>query len=277
MMTKILHIADLHFGREDERLVEALAEMEKTLAPDVVVASGDLTTFGKRSEFAAARKLFERFRAPVVASPGNHDVPYANIFSRLLSPWRRFRRRMGDTIEPRFADDKVAIESFETSRGAQWRLDWSLGRARPDQAREIAGRLQHNAPNGQLRVVTCHHPLVAPEGMTGRAKTKFGGAAADVFIRGGAHLVLTGHMHQVFALAESHEDHVCWFVSASTAFSIRTRDEPAGFNLLTVEDDHFVMDVYVATTEGDFMHSETRHLNRKESEIFPEHPGKPGI
>ena len=55
MITRILHIADLHFGREDARLVEALAEMERELSPDVVVASGDLTTFGKRSEFAAAR------------------------------------------------------------------------------------------------------------------------------------------------------------------------------------------------------------------------------
>ncbi|TGY88101.1 metallophosphoesterase [Marinicauda algicola] len=276
-MTKIMHIADLHFGREDERLVEALAEKEQELRPDVVVASGDLTTFGRRREFAAARELFDRFDAPVVASPGNHDVPYANMFSRLVSPWRRFRRRMGDTITGSYADDDVAIESLETSRGAQWRLDWSLGKARPDQAREIAGRLESNSPQGQLKVVVCHHPLVAPGGMTGRAKTRFGEEAADIFIRGGAHLVLTGHMHQVFALSERHGDHVCWFVSASTAFSIRTRDEPAGFNLLTAEEDHFVMDIYVANEEGGFKQYERRHLTRKEAEIVPEHPGEPGI
>lgn len=276
-MTKIMHIADLHFGREDERLVKALAEIEEELRPDVVVASGDLTTFGRRREFAAARELFDDFRAPVVASPGNHDVPYANMFSRLVSPWRRFRRRMGQTIQGSYADHEVAIESFETSRGAQWQLDWSLGKARPDQAREIAERLERNSPKGQLRVVVCHHPLVAPGGMTGRAKTRFGEEAADIFIKGGADLVLTGHMHQVFALSERHGDHVCWFVSASTAFSIRTRDEPAGFNMLTVEQDHFVMEVYVATSDGGFMKSETRRLTRKEAEIIPEHPGEPGI
>lgn len=276
-MTKIMHIADLHFGREDERLVAALAEREAELRPDVVVASGDLTTFGRRREFAECRELFDRFNAPVVASPGNHDVPYANMFSRLVSPWRRFRRRMGDTITGSFSDHEVAIESFETSRGAQWQLDWSLGKARPDQAREIARRLERNSPQGQLKIVVCHHPLVAPGGMTGRAKTRYGAEAADIFIQGGADLVLTGHMHQVFALSESDNDHTCWFVSASTAFSIRTRDEPAGFNLLTVEEDHFVMDVYVATSEGKFMHSERRNLNRKDAEIIPEHPGEPGI
>lgn len=276
-MTKILHIADLHFGREDERLVEALAEKEAELAPDVIVASGDLTTFGRRREFAEARKLFARFNAPVVASPGNHDVPYANMFSRLVSPWRRFRRRMGETITGSYADQDVAIESFETSRGAQWQLDWSLGKARPSQAREIAERLAKNSPDGQLRIVVCHHPLVAPGGLTGRAKTRFGEEAADIFIKGGADLVLTGHMHQVFALSESSEDHVCWFVSASTAFSIRTRDEPAGFNFLTAEEDHFCMDIYVATEEGGFMKSETRELDRKEAEIIPEKPGEPGI
>ena len=126
-------------------------------------------------------------------------------------------------------------------------------------------------------MVVCHHPLVAPGGLKGRAKTTFGAEAADIFIQGGADLVLTGHMHQVFALAESHEDHVCWFVSASTTFSVRTRDEPAGFNVLTVADEHFCMDVYVATTDGGFMRSETRKLDRKESEIVPDNPGEPGI
>lgn len=276
-MTKILHIADLHFGREDERLTEALAECADGLAPDVVVASGDLTTFGRRREFARARDLFSRFNAPVVASPGNHDVPYANMFSRLVSPWARFHHRMGDTVAPRFADHEVAIESLETSRGAQWRLDWSLGKARPDQAKDIANRLEAASPDGQLRVVTCHHPLVYPGGLKGRAKTSYGGEAADVFIRGGADLVLTGHMHQVFALSERHEDHVCWFVGASTALSLRTRDEPPGFNLLTVADDHFVMDVYIATEEGTFVQSESRQLDRKDAELVPEHPGEPGI
>ena len=276
-MTTILHIADLHFGKEDPRLVESLVEEARRLKPDVVVASGDLTTFGRRREFAQARDLFSRLDAPVVASPGNHDVPYANMFSRLVSPWGRFHHRMGDTITGSYADDQVAIESLETSRGAQWRLDWSLGKARPDQALDIAGRLERSAGDGQLRVVVCHHPLVAPGGLKGRAKTKFGAEAADIFIQGGADLVLTGHMHQVFALAESHEAHVCWFVSASTTFSVRTRDEPAGFNVLTVADEHFCMDVYVATTEGGFMRSETRKLDRKESEIVPDKPGEPGI
>ncbi|WP_158272062.1 metallophosphoesterase family protein [Marinicauda salina] len=276
-MTRILHIADLHFGREDERLVAALAEEAERLAPDVIVAAGDLTTFGRRREFAACRALFERFSAPVVASPGNHDVPYANMFSRLVSPWGRFHHRMGDTVAPRYRDHQIAVESFETARGAQWRLDWSLGKARPDQAREVARRLAAHGGRETLRVVACHHPLVAPGGLTGRAKTKYGAAAADVFIQGGADLVLTGHMHQVFALVERWDGHSCWFVGASTALSRRTRDEPAGFNVLDVDDHHFSMHVHVATPEGGFVRSETRRLDRAEAELVPEHPGEPGI
>ena len=104
-MTTILHIADLHFGKEDPRLVESLVEEAGRLKPDVVVASGDLTTFGCRREFAQARDLFSRLDAPVVASPGNHDVPYAlngasTGRSARPDPSRRATSRAGWTAQP---------------------------------------------------------------------------------------------------------------------------------------------------------------------------------
>ena len=251
-MTRILHIADLHFGAEEPRLVERLREQIERLAPDVVVAAGDFTQYGKRREFAAAREFLNSFSVPVVASPGNHDVPYTNLFSRLLSPWRRFNNHMEGRIDPRWADADLAIETFETARGLQFRLDWSLGRARPDQAREVAGRLKRNTPDNGVRVVTCHHPLIAPGGPKGRAKTKYGAEAADVFLSGGADMVLTGHLHTAFAIPDGRDGHKCWFIGVSTALSHRTREEPAGFNVIDVEDHEGLLTVHAADDDGQF-------------------------
>lgn len=261
-MTRILHIADLHFGREDPRLVDALADIENDNPPDVIVAAGDLTTFGSRKEFAAARELFARFKAPVVCAPGNHDVPYANLFSRFVAPWKRFEKRMQGTLVSCWSNDEAAVETYQTARGAQLRLDWSLGQARPDHAQGVVQRLDEQVGRDKLRIVSCHHPILSPHGGKGRAKTTHAPKALSVFHEGQTDLVLTGHLHQVFALAHDSDDHRCWYVGASTALSKRTRDEPAGFNVITAEPDVFLMDVFVTDGEGQFVHSEQRRLER---------------
>jgi 3',5'-cyclic AMP phosphodiesterase CpdA len=42
-MRKLAHISDLHFGRIDEEVVEALLVDLRGLGPDLIVVSGDLT------------------------------------------------------------------------------------------------------------------------------------------------------------------------------------------------------------------------------------------
>lgn len=251
-MTRIIHIADLHFGAEDPRLTESLVEAIDRHKPDVVVAAGDFTQYGRRREFAAARDFLDRLEAPVVASPGNHDVPYANMVSRLMSPWARFNRHLHGRVEPRYADECLAMETFETARGMQLQLDWSLGRARPDQAREVAQRLNNAVPENGVRVVVCHHPLIAPGGPKGRARTRYGAEAAGVFLEGGADLVLTGHLHTAFAIPDGRDGHRCWFVGVSTALSHRTREEPAGYNLIEIEGAEGLLTVYAADETARF-------------------------
>jgi 3',5'-cyclic AMP phosphodiesterase CpdA len=42
-MRTLVHLSDLHFGRTDPVLLDPLREKVASLAPDVVVVSGDLT------------------------------------------------------------------------------------------------------------------------------------------------------------------------------------------------------------------------------------------
>ncbi|HPK02011.1 MAG TPA: metallophosphoesterase, partial [Candidatus Sumerlaeota bacterium] len=41
----------------------------------VVVLSGDITQRARRAQFRAARTFVDRLAAPVLAIPGNHDLP----------------------------------------------------------------------------------------------------------------------------------------------------------------------------------------------------------
>jgi len=83
MSTKILHISDLHFGPPFVPAVaEALLQTIPSLAPDAIVASGDLTQRAKREQFEECRQFFDRLPdIPLLVIPGNHDVPLYRIRS----------------------------------------------------------------------------------------------------------------------------------------------------------------------------------------------------
>ena len=233
-MTRILHMADLHFGAEHPGLVEAFLLSARDLSPDLVVAAGDFTQSGRRQEFEAAARFFSRLDLPVVGMPGNHDTPVRALHERFTRPWRRFERLLRPHMACRHATDEVRVECLLTARRAQWRPDWSLGRVSLPALDAALERLNTAGTAGGLRVLTCHHPLLAPGGSRGRARTARAEEAVSRTAKA-CDLVLTGHLHQTFAEAVAGDDRVCWFVGAGTTFSLRTRSEPAAFNCLDVE------------------------------------------
>lgn len=248
-MTRLIHLADLHFGVEDPPLVESLAETIIALNCDVICAAGDFTQFGRRREFRAAAAFFAQLDAPVIAAPGNHDTPYWDLYSRLVRPWGRFERLLGGTVKPSWRGPNAGLETLATSRGLQARLDWSLGKVREAHATEAADALSDVAG---ARIVAGHHPLFAPGGETGRARTKGATEATRILAESKIDLVLSGHLHKAFALAfERPDGGKSWHVGASTALSKRTRDEPAGFNVIDIDDTGggAKLEVYMATSD----------------------------
>ena len=92
MTTRLFHVSDIHFGAENRA---ALASVERAIsaeAPDALICTGDITQRAKHSEYAAAAAWFEGLGVPVVLEPGNHDMPYYNLFERFADPYRRYRR-----------------------------------------------------------------------------------------------------------------------------------------------------------------------------------------
>jgi len=67
------------------------------------VASGDLTHRGRREQHERAARFLVSLGAPVLAVPGNHDLPYT-FPARFTSPWAEFERQW-QTTEPTYSSD----------------------------------------------------------------------------------------------------------------------------------------------------------------------------
>lgn len=199
MAARILHVSDLHGGtREDEQVAPALARLAARVEPDVVIASGDLANRGRRGELERSHALLTSLGLPVVAVPGNHDLPYA-FPARFASPWREFERVWG-TTEPTYASPALHIVGLNSARPYRHQS----GRIRDDQLRDAAARLGEAAP-GAYRIVVFHHHMI---GAPWRVARKRPVPRRDHVLRelaeAGADLIVAGHIHQS-AVSERHE------------------------------------------------------------------------
>lgn len=218
-MTRVLHISDTHFGTERAPVVQALLDLAGRLSPELVVLSGDITQRARARQFAAARKFVSDLGLPVLAIPGNHDIPLFNIAARLLHPYGGYKRAMGVTLEPVFSSDGLLVIGVNTTRPAR-RKHGEVSRAQVDR---VCARLRQARP-GQLRIVVVHQPIrAATEGdvsnlLIGRD------IAVPAWVGAGADLVLGGHIHLPYVVPLGEPaGRQAWVVQAGTALSRRVR------------------------------------------------------
>src|SRR5690606_11842198 len=129
--------------------------------PAAVLMTGDLSREGLQTELDAACDWMRALHAPVVVTPGNHDVPYHDLWGRLFDPFGRyFRAAAGLRLEAWHTVD-WSIVPVNTARGVQLRLNWAQGAISAAQIRSATAELAQAKPNA-LRIVMTHHPLVWP-------------------------------------------------------------------------------------------------------------------
>jgi 3',5'-cyclic AMP phosphodiesterase CpdA len=202
----IAQISDLHCGGPyfvPNLLERAITEIND-LEPDIVICSGDLTTFGFKEEYALAKQYLDRIDCEaVVVIPGNHDsrnVGYLH-FERIFGDRFSVLRKDGVTV--------VAVDSTEP--------DLDHGQIGRGHYRWIEEQF---ALPADLRVFVLHHHLLPVPG-TGRERNVVydAGDALECLQRAGVDLVLSGHKHVPYAWKLEN----LFIVNAGTVSSLRLR------------------------------------------------------
>jgi 3',5'-cyclic AMP phosphodiesterase CpdA len=221
-MLTIAHISDLHCGGPHfvpNLLQRAISEVND-LRPDIVICSGDLTSFGFKQEYAEAKRYLNSLACgSVVVIPGNHDsrnVGYVH-FEELFGERNSVLHREGVTV--------VAVDSSEPD------LDHGqIGRGRYAWIEE-----QFAAP-ADLRIFVLHHHLLPVPG-TGRERNIVydAGDLIECLQHAGVDLVLSGHKHVPYAWKLEN----MFIVNAGTVSSLRLRGNTRQcYNMIEIEAGH---------------------------------------
>lgn len=227
-MSVLLHLSDTHFGTEQPRVLEAVVALAAQQRPDVVVLSGDITQRGQPDEFREAKAFVDRLGAPVLAIPGNHDIPLFDLWARLTRPYARFAQAFGPDLEPVLSLSDCLLVGVNTTRARRHRH----GEVSNAQVERVA-RLLAAAEPEQLRVVVVHQPLAVPDASERLHLLRGHAHAAQAWAKAGADLVLGGHIHLPFVLPLPGLARRLAVVQAGTAVSSRTRmGVPNSVNLL---------------------------------------------
>ena len=266
-MRTIVHLSDLHFGRVDPAIPPALLRAVAVAAPDLVAVSGDITQRARIAEFKAAAHFLETLPAPVLAVPGNHDVPLYNVLLRWLLPLDRYRRYITSDLAPFCEDAEIAALGVNTTRA----LTFKDGRINRHQMEAAMQRFAH-CRNDVTRIVVTHHTFDTPDPVGAIAAHKVVGRA-DMAMAGlllaDVDMMLSGHLH-MSGVGETTKRYplpgrAALLIRAGTATSTRRRGQVNAFNVVRVARPEVAIDCMVwQPDEGRFVAASTERFRRTE-------------
>ncbi len=260
-MLTILHGSDLHFGKPfDAKVAGVFLQAIRDLSPDLIVLSGDFTQRAKVREFQEARDFLRGLPdAPVVVTPGNHDVPLYRVWERLFAPLRNYREFISQELDTVTAVKGATVVSLNTTAPLRAIVN---GRIR-DRQLLFAAHAFHDAPEGELRVVVLHHHLApAPDYESDQVLPGFQ-RYLDAFSKMKVELILGGHLHRAyiansldtFPAGEGRKGIVIAHSGTTTSRRGRARERKKNsFNLIGIAGDRMVITHYLFVgEEGGFV------------------------
>jgi len=206
--TRVLHLSDLHFGAGDDHAIERGAPvLIDRFEPELVIASGDLSHRGRADQLANATRFLQGLGRPVLAIPGNHDIPYT-FPARFTRSFVEFERQW-ETTEPMYSSPTLLVVGLNSVR--PWRHQ--SGGIRKAQLVHAEQRLGEAQP-GAFQIVVLHHHLVGAPWRSRKKPVARRNHVLAGLVAAGADLILAGHIHQA-AVSERRE------------FEISRGDEPS--------------------------------------------------
>jgi 3',5'-cyclic AMP phosphodiesterase CpdA len=196
-MITIVHISDLHFGREQVEVIDQLINALARIEPNCVIVSGDITQRARKSEFVSACAFLNSLRWPKLIISGNHDIPAFNLIDRFINPWRKWHLYTEYELEPVQKGTGFIAIGINTARRFGALFDWSRGRINEEQTNTIATQLR-TVDSESLRLVVAHHPFWLPEKYKERRVVGGRDGALAVMKKSGVDIILSGHVHSAY-------------------------------------------------------------------------------
>ncbi len=234
-MKHVLHLSDPHFGAVDSAAANSFLESAASLRPDLTLLSGDLTMRARWGELAAAREFVSCLPEPRLVIAGNHDIPLINQpFDRFFRSFRRFQTTFGNDLEPEWISDGIHVVCLNSNRAFGFHADWSEGRLSRSQLEAMHAKFS-GSPDGSLRVLMLHHPLIEPSPRA-REVVKPLGKLVEALEAAKVDLVLCGHFHRsVIQTLEAPGGWRTVISQAPTVCSFRLQGEPQGFHEILLD------------------------------------------
>ncbi|MEM5520740.1 metallophosphoesterase [Sulfitobacter sp. AS59] len=258
-MSRVIHLSDLHFGRDRPDILGPLQDSVNGLNADLMVISGDLTQRARHHQFEDAKQFIGKITAPVLTVPGNHDIPLHRPITRFLAPFLRYKQWINADLTPQFeTDDMVVIGINSVDRFA-----WQAGRLSARRLRHACTAMER-APKHKARIIVMHHPLEHPV-QTKKKPARGAKQALDQLLSGGADMILSGHLHAWHAenFKVTSGTHSAVQLHAGTTLSTRLRGEPNDFNVIDISPASFDIQRLSFVEENQrFETTEARHFSR---------------
>jgi 3',5'-cyclic AMP phosphodiesterase CpdA len=247
VLTRVLHLSDLHYGAGNDEAIERGAPvLIERFQPELVIASGDLSHRGREEQLVRASRFLHALGPPVLAVPGNHDIPYS-FPARFSRSFREFESQW-ETTEPTYSSPSLHVIGLNSVR--PWRHQ--SGGIRTAQLTRAEERLTAGAATA-FRIVVLHHHLIGAPWRSRKKPVARRNHVLGSLVAGGADLILAGHIHQA-AVSERREFEISHGSERSVVVSVapglgqprpKRQGEARGVHVYEIEDDELRIETYV--------------------------------
>ncbi|MEW6144121.1 MAG: metallophosphoesterase [Thermodesulfobacteriota bacterium] len=201
---KLVHLSDLHFGREDEDKKASILEDLHEESPDIIVITGDILDFPYSSFYKSAQDFYNKLVSitgnNVFCVPGNHDLTRIPLLKRKFKSSFGEAGTFGRFITINHMDlfiagiDTSDIWNFFTTKGKIRKSDWESVENIINMVKQDKGESRFNS--SYKIFLLHHHPLPTKDDKSeGILYLKESGKFLAFLVDEGFDLVLHGHKH----------------------------------------------------------------------------------
>lgn len=256
---KIAHISDLHFGNHLPNVLEAFLRDLNQKKPDIIIVSGDITQRAKAYQFKLVQEFLSQISGKILAVPGNHDIPFYNIFNRIVRPLHSYQRYIGANYKSALKTDDITILGV-SSVNPHKAIDGKLTSKTLMQINQF-----FNEDNKNVNLLFFHHNFDHIEGLHKPLENE--DQFLNYLITSNIDVVCTGHLHYAHVgFIKKTNNKLCLILHAGSLLCGRSKDGLNSYFLIDVDSPQCSVDWRVFT-ENEFQSRKIYELKFTDDEV----------